>query len=111
MNPRQNAVSSQPVTSTTSAPERRRASARPAESAKTASASSSVRSTGNGANHTSSPWAAACSAATVMRAGSSPEILTVSQWSSVAISRISRATVSGSKTLRELSSPGRIPTS
>ncbi|MFE3887632.1 hypothetical protein ACFXPQ_32790 [Streptomyces lydicus] len=111
MKPAQNALSSHPATNTTSAPPARTASARSAQSAKNGSSSSGVRSTGNGANHTSRPASAAHCAARLSRSGSPPDIRTASQCSSPAIAARSWRTASTVKVLRESSSPGRKPVS
>ena len=84
-NPAANSVSSQPVTRTTFAPARRRCSARSAQSANSGASWSVVSSHGNGANHTSSPSAAASSPAVLSRPGSPPEIRTAVQRSSRAM--------------------------
>ena len=110
-NPAANRVSSHPVTSTTRAPERRRCSARSAQSANSGASCSGVSSHGNGENHTSRPAAAAAWPATLSRSGRPPEIRTAVQASSAAITRISRRTMSGSKSWRLIVPPGETPVS
>ena len=98
--PLPNRLSSQPATKTTSAPVFRSPSASPAHSASMVWLSAGDSSHGKGANHTSSPSAAASRPATSSRAGSPPEIRTAVQCRSRAMTRISRSTWAGSKTGR-----------
>jgi len=70
-----------------------------------------VSSGGNGANHTSSPSAAAACAAALIRSGFEPLTRTAVHPSSRAMMRISAATTAWSKTGRLSWLPGRNPVS
>jgi hypothetical protein len=109
--PAPNNDSSQPHTSTTAAPDRRRCSARSAHSANSGARSAAASSHGNGANHTSSPAAAASFPATLSRTGSPPEIRTAVQCKSSPITCISRRTMPASNCSRLLTPPGENPVS